>query len=108
MHSLEVIYKRGKAREEESKTSGSGCSEIYYSTWEHLKQMEFLDDAANVEKSYTLLDSEPYVPHQKKKKEKKQGRKECKNAVMEVFNQIIDVKNAGGVCFSTKIRLRLG
>ena len=78
MHSLEVSYKREKAREEESKTSGSGCSEIYYSTWEHFKQMEFLDDTANVDKSYTLLDSEPYVPHQKKGgKTRKKGMQKC-------------------------------
>ena len=31
-HSLQVSYKREKAREEGSKTSGSGCSEVYYST----------------------------------------------------------------------------
>ena len=85
LHSLEVIYKRGKAREEESKTSGSGCSEIYYSTWEHLKQMEFLDDAANVEKSYTLLDSEPYVPHQKKRRRK---NKEERNAKMQLWKSL--------------------
>ena len=36
-------------------------------------------------------------PHQKKKEGgKKEERKECKNAVMEVFNQITEVKNAGG------------
>ena len=84
-HSLQVSYKREKAREEGSKTSGSGCSEVYYSTWKHFNQMEFLDDTANVDKSYTSLDSEPYVPPSKKKGGKK-GRKECKNTVTEVFN----------------------
>ena len=85
MHSLEVSYKREKVREEESKTSGSGCSEIYYSTWEHLKQMEFLDDSANVDKSYTLLDSEPYVPHQKKRRRK---NKEERNAKMQLWKSL--------------------
>ena len=64
-HSLQVSYKREKARREGSKTSGSGCSEVYYFTWEHFNQMEFLDDTANVDESYTLLDSEPYVPPSK-------------------------------------------
>ena len=84
-HSLQVSYKREKAREEGSKTSGSGCLKVYYSKWEHFNQMEFLDDTANVDESYTSLDSEPYVPPIKKKGGKK-GRKECKNTVTEVFN----------------------
>ena len=42
-------------------------------------------------------------PHQRKEGGKK-GRKECKNAVMGVFNRIIEVKNPGGACFSTEIR----
>ena len=58
-HSLQVSYKREKAREEGSKTSGSGCSEVYYFTWEHFHQMEFLDDTANVDQSYTSFDSKP-------------------------------------------------
>ena len=66
-NSLQVSYKREKAREEGSKTSGSGRSEVYYSTWEHFNQMEFLDDTANVDEFYTSLDSEPYVPPSKKK-----------------------------------------
>ena len=103
-HSLQVSYKREKAREEGSKTSGSGCSEVYYSTWEHFNQMEFLDDTANIDESYTSLDNEPYVPQSKKKEGGKKGRKECKNAVMEVFNQITEVKNARGACFRTEIR----
>ena len=103
-HSLQVSYKREKAREEGSKTSGSGCSEVYYSTWEHFNQMEFLDDTANIGESYTSLDNEPYVPQSKKKEGGKKGRKECKNAVMEVFNQITEVKNARGACFRTEIR----
>ena len=65
--------------------------------------MEFLDDTANVDESYTSLDSKPYFPPSKKKGGQK-GIKECKNAVMEVFNQIIEVRNAGGACFRTKIR----
>ena len=99
-HSLQVSYKREKAREEESKTSGSGSYEVYYSTWE-FQSMEFLDDTANVDESYTSLDSEPYVTLSKKRRK---GRKECKIAVMEVFNRIIEVKNAGGACFRTEIR----
>ena len=66
-NSLQVSYKREKAREEGSKTSGSGRSEVYYSTWEHFNQMEFLDDTANVDEFYTSLDSEPYVPPSRKK-----------------------------------------
>ena len=72
-HSLQVSYKREKAREEESKTSGSGCSEVYYSTWEHF------NDTASVDESYTLLDSEPYVPPSKKRrrKKRKKGMQKC-------------------------------
>ena len=77
-HSLQVSYKREKAREEGSKTSGSGCSEVYYSTWEHFNQNEFLDDTANVDESYTLLDSKPYVPPSKKKKKKKKKKEKTK------------------------------
>ena len=80
-HSLQVSYKGEKAREEGSKTSGSGCSEVYYSTWEHFNQMEILDDTAKVDEPYTLLDSEPYVPPSKKKKEEK---KEERNAKMQL------------------------
>ena len=36
------------------------------------------------------------------KKGGKKGRKECKNAVMEVFNRIIEVKNAGGASSELK------
>ena len=66
--------------------------------------MEFLDDTANIDESYTSLDNEPYVPQSKKKEGGKKGRKECKNAVTEVFNQITEVKNARGACFRTEIR----
>ena len=77
-HSLQVSYKIEKAREEGSKTSGSCCSEVYYSTWEHFNQMEFLDDTANVDESYTSLDSEPYVPPSKKRRKKrKKGMQKC-------------------------------
>ena len=78
-HSLQVSYKREKAREEGSKTSGSGCSEVYYSTWEHFNQMEFLDDTANVDESYTSLDSEPYVPPSKKRRRRKKRKKGMQN-----------------------------
>ena len=50
-NSLQVSYKREKARDKGSKTSGSGCSEVYYFTREHFNQMEFLDGTANVDKS---------------------------------------------------------
>ena len=100
-HSLQVSYKREKAREEGSKTSGSGCSEVYYFTWEHFNQMESVDDTANVDESYTLLDSKFYVLPSKKKEGGKKGRKECKNAIKEVFNRIIEVKNTGEACFRT-------
>ena len=103
-HSLQVSYKRQKVRAERSKTSGPGCSEVYYSTWEYLNQMEFLDDTANIDESYTLLYGEPYVPPSKQKEGGKKGIKVCKNAVMKVFNQIIEVKNAGGACFRAEIK----
>ena len=77
---------------------------VYYSTWEYFNQMEFVGDTANVDESYTLLDSEPYLPPATNKEGGKKGRNECKNAVMEVFNRILEVKNAGGVCFRTEIR----
>ena len=78
-HSLQVSYKREKAREEGSRTSESGCSEVYYSAWGHFNQMGFLDDTANVDKSYTSLDSEPYVPPSKKRRRKKikKGMQKC-------------------------------
>ena len=78
-HSLQVSYKREKAREEGSKTSGSGCSEVYYSTREHFNQMEFLDDTTNVDESYTSLDSEPFVPPSKKRRreKRKKGMQKC-------------------------------
>ena len=67
--------------------------------------MEFLDDTANVDESYTSLDSEPYVLSPKKKKEeKKEEMQLCKNAVMEVFSLITEVENAAGACFRTDIR----
>ena len=48
--------------------------------------------------------SEPYLPPSTNKEGGKKGRNECKNAVMEVFNRILEVKNARGVCFRTEIR----
>ena len=84
-HSLQVSYKREKAREEGSRTSGSGCSKVYHSTWEHFNQMEFLDDTANVHESYTSFDSEPSVPPQKQKKEEK---KEERNAKMQLWKSL--------------------
>ena len=78
-HSPQVSCKRDKAREEGSKTSESGCSEVYYSTWEHFNLMEFLDDTANVDESHTSLDSGPYVPPSKRKrrKKRKKGMQNC-------------------------------
>ena len=64
----------------------------------------FYGITANVDESYISLDSEPYVLPSKKKEGGKKGRKECKDAVMEVFNQIIEVKNAGGVSKSKLFR----
>ena len=77
-HSLQVSYKREKAREAWPKTFGLRCSEVYYSTWEHFNQMEFLDETAKVYESYTLLDSEPYVlPSTKRRKKRKEGMQKC-------------------------------
>ena len=49
--------------------------------------MEFLDDTANVDKSYTSLDSEPYVLPSKKKKEEK---KEESNAKMQLWKSLTE------------------
>ena len=89
-HSLQVSHKREKAKEEGSKTSGSGCSEVYYSTWEHFNQMEFLNDTANVDESYTSPDSEPYVPPSEKKKEKKN---EERNAKIQLWKSLTESKS---------------
>ena len=85
-HSLQVSYKRKKAREEGSKTSGSSCSEAHYSTWEQFNQMEFLGDTANVDESYPWLDSEPYVPPSKKRR----GKKEERNAKMQLRKSLTE------------------
>ena len=66
-HSLQVSYKREKAREERPKTSGSGCSDVYYSTWDHFNQMEFLDD-----------------------KKKKEEKKEETNAKMQLWKSLTE------------------
>ena len=47
--------------------------------------MEFLDDTANVEESYTSLDSEPYVPPLKQKEGEK---KEERNAKMQLWKSL--------------------
>ena len=46
--------------------------------------MEFLDDTAKVDESYTSLDSEPYVLSPKKKEEKKEER----NAKMQLWKSL--------------------
>ena len=48
--------------------------------------MEFLDDTANVDESYTSLDSEPYVPPSKKKK--KEEKKEGRNTKMQLWKSL--------------------
>lgn len=90
-HSLQVSYKREKSREEGSRTSGVGVTEVYYSPWEHYNQMEFLDDSANVDDSYTSLHSEPFVPPSKKKKTEKENEKKAK---MELWQSLTKSLNA--------------
>jgi len=70
-HSLQTQYKREKSREEGSRVSGSGSTDVYISTWEFFSQMEFLDVTADTDTSYTSLDGEiveAFVPAAKKKK----------------------------------------
>jgi len=57
-HNLQTTYKREKAREEGSKSSGSGTCEVYTSSWEYFSQMEFLDVTGDVDMSYTSMDGE--------------------------------------------------
>ena len=66
-HSLQVSYKREKAKEERSKTSGAGCSDVYCSTWDHFSQMEFLDD-----------------------KKRKEEKKEETNAKMQLWKSLTE------------------
>ena len=47
--------------------------------------MEFIVDTANVDECYTSLDSEPYVPPLKKKKEEKN---EERNAKMQLWKSL--------------------
>ena len=49
--------------------------------------MQFIDDTANVDESYTSLDSEPYVPPSEKKKEEK---KEERNAKMQLWKSLTE------------------
>ena len=66
-HNLQTIFKRERSREEASKVSGSGSTDVYSSSWEYYSQMAFLSVTCNVDESYSSLESEPYVPPKKKK-----------------------------------------
>ena len=67
-------FKREKLREERSKTSGAGCTDVYYSTWKHYNQMDFLDVTTSID--YTSLDTEPYIPPKRKKQNEKREKHE--------------------------------
>ena len=58
-HNLQTIYKRERAREVGSKTSGAGTQELYISSWEHFANMEFLDVTGDIDVSYTDAISRP-------------------------------------------------
>jgi len=75
-HNLQTTYKREKAREEGSKSSGSGTCEVYTSSWEYFSQMEFLDVTGDVDMSYTSMDGEGVS-----QPPKKISRKQTKQAV---------------------------
>lgn len=64
------MYKRERAREEGSKSSGSGSFEVYISSWELFGQMEFLDVTGDVDVSYTSLDGEGASQPPKKRQKK--------------------------------------
>lgn len=69
-HNLQTMYKRERAREEGSKSSGSGSFEVYVSSWELFGQMEFLDVTGDVDVSYTSLDGEGASQPPKKRQKK--------------------------------------
>ena len=95
-HSLQVSYKRDKAviKEIEQSTIPHGS---ILTTWNFLMMLQTLTNLT------LCLIVNLMFPIKKKEGEKK-GRMECKNAVIEVFNRIIEVKNAGGACLRTEIR----
>ena len=71
-HDILTKYKREKQREEGSRASGSGTSELYFSTWEHYNQMEFTDITAGMDEAISTLDEDvSNQPPKKKKKEPK-------------------------------------
>ena len=75
-HNLQTIYKRERAREEGTKTSGSGTQELYISSWEHFANMEFLDVTGDIDVSYTSLDGEAVSQPPAKKGKTKQTKED--------------------------------
>ena len=104
-HSLQTQYKREKSREEGSRVSGSGSTDVYISTWEFFSQMEFLDITGDIDASYTSLDSEshvePVVPATKRKNvivsEEQRAKTELWKSLAESLksNQV-QTSNTGG------------
>ena len=92
-HSLQVSYRRERSREEGSKTSGSGCAEVYISDWEHFNQMQFLDDIANIDDSYSTLDTQPYTAPAKKKKKEKDEESVAKAQLWKTLAQSLKSNN---------------
>jgi hypothetical protein len=68
-HNLVTTYKLEKQREDCSKSSGSGVSDVYSSNWDFFNSMCFIDVTCDIDKSQTSLDSPAsLVPPSKKKK----------------------------------------
>ena len=68
-HNLLTSYKREKQREESSKTSGSGTSDVYVSNWDYYDAMTFTDDTHEMDESVNSIS--PVVPEKKKKHNEK-------------------------------------
>ena len=68
-HNLLTSYKREKQREESSKTSGSGTSDVYVSNWDYYDAMTFTDDTHEMDESINSIS--PVVPEKKRNITKK-------------------------------------
>ena len=98
-HNLLTTFKREKKREEGSKASGSGLSEVYYSTWEFFNMMEFTEVTCDMDETVTsIIDDEKMVEPQSKKKKKatdEQGAKaDLWRALTESLNNKSNANNS--------------
>ena len=57
-HNTLTTYKREKQREEGSKASGSGLSELYFSSWLHYNQMGFVDVTCDMDETVNSLEDD--------------------------------------------------